>query len=249
ALGERNAPPLMNLAFGHFFFWDARASSVELQAFEPVRGHAEMASSWHDVLERLQRNDAYPVLFSAAFGDARIDSMRVAFALAQFERTLISLDSKYDRLRMGESTHLTEPEQRGRDLFFTRAHCVDCHEPPLFSSHVVANIGLDDPPVDPGMGGRTRIAWHMGRFKTPSLRNISVTAPYMHDGRFASLEQVIDFYADGVNINAATLDPHMQPWVKGEVKLSAQDRADLVAFLRTLTDEHFLTEPTFGDPR
>jgi cytochrome c peroxidase len=246
--GARNAPTIQNVAWDHFFFWDARALTIELQAFEPVRGHAEMHSSWPEVYARLQRDARYPPLFKAAFGDPGIDSMRIAFAIAQFERTLVSLNAKYDRVLHGKE-QFTNEEQRGRDLFFGSAHCVDCHEPPLFRSHAVANIGLDSLPADPGMGGRTHIAWHMGRFKTPTLRNVAVSAPYMHDGRFQTLEQVLDFYADDVQVNTPTLDAHMQPWVNGEVRLSAQDRSDLVAFLKALTDEEFLVDERHAAPR
>ena len=245
----RNSTPLMNLAWDHFFFWDARALSLELQAFEPVTAHREMASRWSVVSERLARDARYPPLFAAAFGDARIDSLRIAFALAQFERTLVSLDSRFDRyFYLKQTDALNAQEKRGKDLFFTRAHCVDCHEPPLFKGHHVVNIGLDSVPVDPGMGGRTGVPWHLGRFKTPTLRNIAVTAPYMHDGRFATLEEVVDFYADDVQTASPTLDEHMLPWRRGEVRLSQQDRADLVAFLRALTDSAFLANPRFGPP-
>lgn len=247
--GRRNAQPLINLAWDHFYFWDARAMSLEMQAFEPVRGHREMGGDWRKVTARLGDDRRYPELFRAAFGDERIDSMRIAFALAQFERTLISLDSRYDRYALaGDRSALTTEELRGKDLFFTRAHCVDCHEPPLFEHHDVSNIGLDSTMVDGGMGERTGTPWHMGRFKTPTLRNIAVTGPYMHDGRYATLEEVVDFYADEVHTASPTLDPHMQPWVKGEVRLSAQDRVDLVAFLHALTDSAFLAELRFGPP-
>lgn len=242
----RNTLPLMNLAWDHFFFWDARALSLELQAFEPVTSHREMASGWSEVYVRLRRDARYPPLFRAAFGDERIDSLRVAFALAQFERTMISLDSRFDRyFHLKERGAMNAQELRGKDLFFTRAHCVDCHEPPLFGGHHVVNIGLDSVSIDPGMGGHTGMPWHMGRFKTPTVRNVAVTAPYMHDGRFATLEEVVDFYADGVFVKSVTLDEHMMPWRRGEVRLSKQDRADLVAFLKTLTDEGFLVNPAF----
>ena len=244
----RNSMPLMNLAWDHFFFWDARALSVELQAFEPVTAHREMASQWSEVSERLTRDPRYPSLFTAAFGDARIDSLRIAFALAQFERTLVSLDSRFDRAFYRKEIALSDAERRGQGLFFSRAHCVDCHEPPLFKGHHVVNIGLDSVPVDPGMGGRTGVPWHQGRFKTPSLRNIAVTAPYMHDGRFATLEEVVDFYADDVYTASPTLDEHMLPWRRGEVRLSQKDRADLIAFLCTLTDSAFLPNARFGPP-
>lgn len=248
--GTRNAQPLFNLAWDHFFFWDARAISVEMQAFEPVTGHREMGSDWSGVAKRLTTIPEYPPLFRAAFGDEWIDSMRVAFALAQFERTLVSLDSRFDRyVHEHDMDALTPQEIRGKDLFFTRAHCVDCHEPPFFNGHDVSNIGLDAEPIDKGMGARTGMPWHMGRFKTPSLRNIEVTAPYMHDGRFPTLEAVIDFYADDVHTTSPTLDDHMQPWVRGEVRLSKQDRSDLVAFLKSLTDADFLRDTTFSEPR
>ncbi len=245
----RNAMPLMNLAWDHFFFWDARALSLELQAFEPVTAHRELASRWSEVSHRLEQDKRYPPLFTAAFGDARIDSLRIAFALAQFERTLVSLDSRFDRYFYGKQADaLNAQEKRGKELFFTRAHCVDCHEPPLFKGHHVVNIGLDSVPMDLGMGGRTGMPWHMGRFKTPTLRNIAATAPYMHDGRFATLKEVVDFYADGVFTASPTLDEHMLPWRRGEVRLSGLDRADLVAFLRTLTDSAFLADPRSGPP-
>lgn len=245
----RNSMPLLNLAWDHFYFWDARALSLELQAFEPVTAHHEMASRWSEVGRRLAQDERYPSLFASAFGDARIDSLRIAFALAQFERTMVSLNSRFDRyFYLKQTDALNAQERRGKELFFTSAHCVDCHEPPLFKGHHVVNIGLDSVPIDLGMGGRTGMPWHLGRFKTPTLRNIAVTAPYMHDGRFATLEEVIDFYADDVFTASPTLDEHMLPWRKGEVRLSKQDRADLVAFLRTLTDSAFLSDKRFGPP-
>lgn len=247
--GRRNAQPLINLAWDHFFFWDARALSLELQAFEPVRGHLEMNSDWNAIAENLHREGRYAPLFRAAFGDDRIDSIRIAFALAQFERTLISLNSRFDRYQYDHDANaLSATEQTGRTLFFGRAHCVDCHEPPLFDHHDVSNIGLDSMPVDGGMGERTHVPWHQGRFKTPTLRNVAVTAPYMHDGRFSTLQEVVDFYADDVHTGVPTLDPHMEPWVRGEVRLSTGDRAALVAFLQTLTDSAFLSDPRFGPP-
>lgn len=237
----RNGMPLMNLVMQHYFFWDARALTLELQAFEPVTAHREMNSNWADVAARLQAHAEYPGLFHRAFGSERIDSLHVAYALAQYERTLLTFNSRFDRYWYGgDSTVLTPVEQRGLQIFMTKGNCADCHMPPLFTDHRMSNIGLEHPPVDKGLGERTGIAWHMGRFKTPSLRNVAATAPYMHDGRFGTLGQVMDFYAVGVNTAATTLDPHMEPWARDDVFLSAQDRMDLVAFLHTLTDSSFL---------
>lgn len=243
---QRNSMPLFNLAFQHYFFWDARALSLELQAFEPVNAHQEMNSDWRTVTARLQADAEYPTLFRQAFGSPVVDSLRVAYALAQFERTLLSFDSRFDRFRYGgESSALSAQEERGWKLFTGKGNCADCHMPPLFTDGRVVDIGLDAEPADKGLGERTGIAWHNGRFKTPSLRNVAVTPPFMHDGRFATLDEVMDFYATGVHVHSPTLDVHMRPWVKGEVLLTRQDRKDLVAFLQALTDSTFLNDPAF----
>jgi cytochrome c peroxidase len=249
ASGNRNAMALINLAWSHFFFWDARALSLELQALEPVKDHQEMFNAWPEVIQRLRERPGYEQQFLAAFGTLEFDSLHVVRALAQFERTLISFDSPFDRFHYDcDSTALTAEEQRGMDLFFGKAHCADCHELPLFQDHGVINIGLDSIPVDKGMGGRTGLAWHMGRFKTPTLRNIAVSSPYMHDGRFATLAEVVDFYADDVHLNTPNFDDHMFAWKLGVVQLDAHERADLVTFLHALTDSTFLNDPSLGDP-
>lgn len=248
-VGQRNAMALMNLSWSHFYFWDARAFSLELQALAPVRDHEEMFNAWPEVLQRLRDAPDYPELFDAAFGTMEIDSMHVAFALAQFERTLLSFNSRFDKFHYDcDPSALTAQEQRGMDLFFGGAHCADCHELPLFQDHGVVNIGLDSIPIDKGLGQRTGLHKHMGRFKTPTLRNIAVSAPYMHDGRFATLEEVVDFYADDVQLNTPNFDDHMFAWKLGAVDLDAQERADLVAFLHALTDHDFLTDPRFSEP-
>jgi cytochrome c peroxidase len=249
AVGRRNAMAVMNMAWDHFFFWDARALSLELQAFGPVVDHAEMRNTWPVVEERLQAMPEYRDLFKKAFGIEQIDSLHVVYAIAQFERTLVSFNSRFDRFHFGgDSLALTGQEKRGRDLFFGEAFCGGCHMLPMFTDHSVRNNGLDMEPLDEGLAEVSGIRDHVGRFKTTSLRNIAVTAPYMHDSRFATLEEVVDFYADNVQVNAQTIDNHMQPWIFGQVQLSQQDRADLVAFMRTLTDESFLTNPAFSDP-
>ncbi|MBX2973091.1 MAG: c-type cytochrome [Flavobacteriales bacterium] len=247
--GTRNAMALVNLAWSHFFFWDARALTIELQAFEPVRDHRELFNAWPEIIQRLKERPGYDELFDAAFGTMAYDSLHVVYALAQFERTLISFDSPFDRFHYGcDSTALTPAQQRGKDLFFGRAHCMDCHELPVFQDHTVINIGLDSTITDPGMGGHTGKAWHMGRFKTPTLRNIAASAPYMHDGRFATLREVVDLYADGVHLNTPNFDDHMFAWKLGVVKLDERDRDDLVQFMEALTDTAFLTDPAFGPP-
>jgi cytochrome c peroxidase len=208
-----------------------------------------MRNTWPTVVARLQALPNYAPMFEKAFGSPGIDSARVGMAIAQFERTLLSFDSRYDRYTYGGDVGaMTEQELRGQDVFFRRGHCVDCHRAPLFADHAMRNNGLDSVFTDLGLGAITGVASHNGRFKVPTLRNIGVTAPYMHDGRFNTLEEVVDFYADDVHTNTPFLDNHMEPWLAGQVNLSAQDRADLVAFLHTLTDQSFLTNPTFSDP-
>lgn len=247
--GARNAMALVNLAWNHFFFWDARALTLELQAFEPVRDHRELFNSWPEIIHRLRERPGYDALFQAAFGTLEFDSLHVVYALAQFERTLISFDSPFDRFHYGcDSTALTPAQRRGQELFFGKAHCSDCHELPLFQDHTVANIGLDPRPVDLGMGGYTGRPEHNGRFKTPTLRNIAASAPYMHDGRFATLREVVDFYADRVHVDAPNFDDHLFAWKLGLVKLDGGERDDLVRFLEALTDSSFLLAPEFGPP-
>lgn len=247
--GGRNAMALINLAWNHFFFWDARGITLELQALEPVKDHRELFNAWPEVTQRLRDIPGYDAMFQDAFGTMEIDSLHIVFALAQFERTLISFNSPFDRFHyLCDSSALTPAQQRGKDLFFGQAHCGDCHELPLFQDHGVINIGLDSMITDPGLGGRTGKAWHMGRFKTPTLRNCAVSAPYMHDGRFNTLREVVDFYADDVHLNTPNFDDHMFAWKLGVVKLDQQERADLVQFLEALTDTAFLTDPAHAPP-
>jgi len=250
SVGTRNAMAIVNMAWDNAFFWDGRSTSLERQALLPVVDHAEMRNTWPVVVQRLQTDERYPKRFLQVFGTSTIDSMLVVRAIAQFERTLLSFSSRFDRFEYGgDSLALTPQEIRGKELFFRGAHCADCHMGPMLSDHSLRNNGLDLVHSDLGLGGVTGIASQNGRFKTPTLRNIAVTAPYMHDSRFATLEEVVDFYADDVQLDSPFLDNHMFPWMAGQVSLSEQDRRDLVAFLRSLTDHSFLTNPAFADPR
>lgn len=249
AVGRRQAMPIQNMLWDHAFFWDGRAASLEEQAFAPVVNPAEMRNAWPVVVERLQRLPGYPALFARAFGSPGIDSLRVVKAIAQFERTLLSFDSPFDRYYYGgDASALTPAQLRGMDLFFGEAHCDQCHMPPLFQDHDFRNIGLPRA-GDLGLAEITGRASDRGRFKVNSLRNIALTAPYMHDGRFATLEEVIGFYADSVDLADPNLDGHMWPWTSGLIDLDPQERADLKAFLEALTDQRFLTDPVFGPPR
>lgn len=248
SMGTRNSMPIQNMAWDHFFFWDGRAASLEAQALAPVTNHREMRNTWPVVEERLRRLPDYPELFRRAFGTPDIDSMRVVQAIAQFERTLLSFDSPFDRYFYGgDSSALTPAQRRGWELFTGEAQCDLCHMPPLFQDHALRNVGLPPGP-DGGLAEVSGLTQDRGRFKVNSLRNISLTAPYMHDGRYATLEEVVRFYADSVVLSTPNLDNHMWPWTGGQIDLDEQDRADLVAFMHALTDQRFVTDPAFSDP-
>jgi cytochrome c peroxidase len=249
ALGTRNSMPVQNMLWDHLFFWDGRAHSLEAQALAPVTNPVEMRNTWPVVEQRLRMIDGYPEMFRAAFGTDGIDSVRAVKAIAQFERTFLSYGSRFDRFYFqGDSSALTDQEKRGRTLFFNEAQCSQCHMLPNFQDHALRNIGLDHSPVDPGLAGITGLPADRGKFKVNTLRNIELTAPYMHDGRFATLEEVMVFYADSVVLSTPNLDNHMGAWTSGAMDLDEQDQADLVAFMRALTDEAFVTNPAFSDP-
>jgi len=275
--GGRTARHSMGLTnvryfFGGRMFWDERAFSLEDQATRPLADQTEMG--WLDMRElpaKLQKVDFYPPLFEKAFGDDDITIERIALALAQFQRTLVSYRSRYDlALQQPDRIHehLTAEEQRGMALFGampvaqmeergwsadTAVGCADCHQ----TEAMISGLVSDTPDVDRAARGYTQ-ARRQGidnglpgmavAFKAPSLRNIEVTAPYMHDARFNTLEQVLDHYADGV-ADRLSLDGRLRR--EGQVRrlrLSEADRAALVAFLKALTDRPMLEDPKFSDP-
>ncbi|WP_437439765.1 cytochrome-c peroxidase [Flavivirga aquimarina] len=249
-LGNRNAMPLFNLAWNYDekFFWDGSAFSLEHQAFAPVTDPIEMKSTWIEVAQKLQEHSEYPNLFNLAFGTSTIDSSLVTKAIAQFERTLISSNSKFDNYLIGEGT-LTTEELNGFNVFMdeTKGDCFHCHgseNNPLWTDNLFHNNGLDAVVTDLGLGEVTGDPADNGKFKSPSLRNLAFTAPYMHDGRFATLDEVINHYSEGLQ-NSPTIDPLMKKVAQGGVQLSAQDKADLKAFLLTLSDHEFINNSDF----
>ncbi len=235
-LTSRNSMPLFNLLWSSSFFWDGRTASLESQALEPVQTPVEMGEDWDRVVAKLERHPEYPALFARAFGDAPIDRQRVAQAIAQFERTLVSADSKYDRWLAGQA-ELTPAEERGFLLFHTEeGDCFHCHVAPLFTDNEFHNNGLDRVPLDEGLAERTGKRFDRGKFKTPTLRNVEYTAPYMHDGRFQTLAEVIEHYDSGFHRTALT-DPLLL--VRLNLDLTEADKRALVAFLKTLSDPQF----------
>ena len=246
-LGERNAMPLFNLAwnFSERFFWDGQSFSLEHQALAPVTNPKEMGSTWPDVVAKLQDHASYPDLFEQAFGTTRIDSVAVTKALAQYERTLISANSKFDKFLLGE-VDLTPEEQNGFDVFMdeARGDCFHCHgsdKNPLWTDNDFHNNGLDAVITDIGLGAVTGDPADHGKFRSPSLRNLAFTAPYMHDGRFETLEQVINHYSEGLK-DSPTIDPLMKKVALGGVGLTPKDKSDLKAFLLALSDATFVAQ-------
>ena len=230
---SRHSMPLFNALWSRSFFWDGRAASLEDQALEVVQTSAEMGEDWDRVVAKLERHPEYPALFARAFGDAPINRQRVVQAIAQFERTLIAADSKYDRWLAGQAA-FTPAEERGFLLFHTEAgDCFHCHVAPLFTNNEFHNNGLDLDPPDEGLAALTGKRLDRGKFKTPTLRNIEYTAPYMHDGRFQTLEEVVEHYDSGFHRTALT-DPLLL--VRPNLDLNPADKRALVAFLKTLSD-------------
>ena len=249
--GSRNAMTIVNLAWQKEFFWDLRSANLEEQALEPVPNPIEMHLEWPEAVDRLRAHADYPDLFELAFGTKDIDRYLVAKAIAQFERTLISQDSKFDQFLRGEAV-LTESEIRGYDLFNTeRGDCFHCHGASntgfQFTDNLAHNNGLDSVFTDLGLYEITGNPLDKAKFKTPTLRNIALTAPYMHDGRFADLDEVIEHYNMGGHISP-TIDPNMKAAGVGRF-WTPQEKADLKAFLLTLTDETFINNPDFQDPK
>ncbi len=264
--GVRNAMSLANVGFYPTFNWHGSANTLEEQALEPVTNPLEMMESWERVENKLKRHPEYPSLFEAAFGDQEITRHLVTKAIAQFERTLISADSKFDRFLRGE-VNLTSSERNGLILYTSeQADCFHCHGIPssqvLLTDNNFHNNGLDslgpnefDFP-DKGRGTITSNKKDNGKFKTPTLRNVTLTAPYMHDGRFATLEEVINFYSDNLqpatNVNS-NIRKHLPPsddgyFRTGGVNLTDQEKQDLINFLKTFTDSSFIKNPQYSNP-
>ena len=239
--GTRNASALINLGWNTSFNWDGSATSLESQAFEPVTNPIEMHNNWGNVEAELNAHEEYPTLFKKAFNINYIDSTHVVMAIAQFERTLISSNSKFDRYLNNEE-QLTPSELNGYAIFNTeKGDCFHCHGTQLFMDNGFHNNGLDTEPfIDLGLANITGNGNDNGKFKTPTLRNVEFSAPYMHDGRFSTLEEVIEHYNSGGNYSS-TVDPLMKKIGVG-LQLTNQEKDDLIAYLKTLSDDNFISK-------
>ena len=242
-LGTRQSMALINLAWKREFFWDGRARSLRDQVLIPIQDPTEMAETLESVVSKLSGMPEYPALFEKAFGTPRIDAERIALALEQFVLTLTGFRSRFDGSIQGKAS-LSDLERRGLELFMTEneprmgqrgADCFHCHGGMLFTDHQFHDNGLDLEPSDPGRAGVTRRNSDRGKFVTPTLRNIARTAPYMHDGRFQTLEEVVRHYSEGVQASP-NLDPNLAKHTAGGLHLSPDDQSALVAFLKTLSE-------------
>ncbi len=243
ALGMRNAPTLANVGYAPRLFHDGGVSTLELQSQAPIFSEVEMNFSIAGFLERIRENEQYRVMFRVAYA-REPDAFGISRALASFQRSLISSNSRFDQFNyQGDESALSVSEVRGMDLFFSeRAECSSCHTPPLFTNHAYENIGLYVNYADSGRARITHLAEDNGRFKVPSLRNVELTAPYMHDGSLETLEQVVGHFSNGGM-------PHSnKSHLVHPLNLSEQEKADLVAFLKTLTDHQFVSDPDIQSP-
>lgn len=252
-VGNRNAMALINMGWATSFFWEGRVETLEDQVGDPIMNPIEMHETFENLLSELEEDDVYPQMFEAAFGSIDITEDRVRRALSSFIRTMISGTSKFDleRIQMYE---YTASEQRGYDLYLTEggepnfgADCFHCHGfgSSQFTDYTFRNNGLDSIFLDPGRMAVTGDPLDEGKFKVPTLRNVELTGPFMHDGRFATLEEVIEHYNSGL-VQSPTLDPFMK--FENGLQLTDQDKEDLLNFLKCLTDPDFTTNADFSDP-
>lgn len=244
-LGFRNAPPVMNLAWSRFFFWDGGVFDLDLFPLAPIENPVEMDEKMPNVLRKLKKDKKYPYLFQQAFGPGEITSAHMLQALSQFMLLCISADAKYDKVVRNEGAVFTAEEAAGLAVF--KAKCASCHSSDLFTDQKFHNTGLE-----PSLfrdSGRFRITlnpadWYA--FKTPSLRNVLKTAPYMHDGRFYTLNAVYEHYDHGLQ-DTPGLDAELRKSGTKGIPLSAEERNQLTAFLATLTDEQFIRNAQFSE--
>ncbi len=247
--GTRNSMVLQNLAWSNDFFWDGRAVTLEEQVLMPVEDPIEMHESWSHFMDEIRDDEQYKTMFFEAFGVVSFDSTHAAKALAQFLRTMVSSNSKYDRVIQGEEA-FTIQEQAGFDSFnaLSGGDCFHCHGGALSTDFSYKNNGLDAVPIDTGRGLVTELPADYYTFKVPSLRNLEYSAPYMHDGRFETLDEVINHYSVGVEHTSPNISPLMEFSAQGGVQLNPQERAELKAFLLTFSDPDFINNPDFQNP-
>lgn len=241
-IGKRNVPALQNLAWQTSFMWDGAIENLDMQSISPITGHEELGESLPNILRKVRSSGFYDSLFTKAYGSDTISIPRILTALGRFSASLVSANSRYDRYVRGTDTFSMQ-EMRGLEAF--RSRCASCHAEPLFTNNQFASNGL---PVDTALMdiGRSKVSHNASdtyTFRVPSLRNIAVTHPYMHDGRCKRLRDVLAFYGSS-ELHQNSEDPRM----RAVGILRDDERKDIIAFLLTLTDDEFLRAPQHGDP-
>lgn len=246
-VGIRNAPAIQNMFFKKDFMWDGAASHLDLLSIIPITNPLEMDESLSSVIGKLENDPTYKIMFAEAFEDGQVNSENLLKGLSQFMITMVSANSKYDRVTRDQEATFTPLEQQGQLVFNNK--CSSCHATALFTDQSFKNNGL---PINSRLNDQGRFdiverEEDRFKFKVPSLRNVSVTAPYMHDGRFTTLQAVLDFYSDGM-VDTGTIDPLLiKPDGSYGIELSPDDKEALIAFLNTLTDNTFLNDPRFAE--
>ena len=246
ALGTRNAQPLQNMIFMNEFTWDGAAESLDAQPIIPITAEVEMNESFSNIIDKLQADEEYPRLFAEAFENGEVNTDNMLKAISQFLVLMVSADSKYDKIFKNEGSQFTAEEEAGKVLFDQK--CATCHAGVLFTDQSYRNNGL---PIDPEYDdeGRSRVTGLQAdkyKFKVPSLRNIQITYPYMHDGRFQTLAQVLDHYDSGMVVTE-NLDPVFQQNENLGISLTEDEKQKIIAFLETLTDDNFLLDDRFAE--
>lgn len=241
--GKRNAPALFNEAWLPTFFWDGGVINIENQPINPIENPVEMNETMPEVIAKVTADADYSKRFKAAFGDETINSQRIFKALSQFMCAMVSSNSRYDQYMRGTGS-LSTQELNGLTLF--RAKCASCHKEPMFTDYSFRNNGLtpDAALNDSGRAHITGLAEDMRKFKVPSLRNIDLTRPYAHDGRFNTLDAMLEHYRTGI-YQSATLDTALS----NGIQMSDNEKQDIIAFLKTLTDTSFVKDPRFAEPK
>ncbi|MFV0224653.1 c-type cytochrome [Empedobacter falsenii] len=244
-VGIRNAPPIQNLAFLNRFMWDGVIHDLAQQPISPITAEEEMDSTFPEIIKKLSDDANYRNMFRNAFGDDQINANRILSALGQFMASVVSKDSRYDQF-LRKEINLTETEGKGLQLF--QQKCSNCHKGALLTDESFRNTGMyyNKQHKDGGLYRVTLDSADFMKFRVPSLRNIEMTKPYMHDGRFYSLEAVLDFYSDGVQ-NNQHLDPQLKQNDQIGIPMTDQEKKAIIAFLKTLNDYSFIHNPAYAE--
>lgn len=241
--GLRNSPAIINVAWQTSFMWDGGINHIEVMPFGPIDNVNEMNETLPNILKKLRQHPTYPDRIQRVFGETPVQSQQIFYALAQYMGMLISSDAKYDQVRRGENS-FTASEEKGYLLF--REHCATCHSEPLFTDHSFRNTGLPNKNGDTGRYHITSDSGDLYKFKVPTLRNVELTYPYMHDGSLGTLKSVLDHYSEGMifysNLDTVFLneEPH-------GLRLTEREKEDIISFLHTLTDKHFISRHDFSE--